>query len=68
MCTATNLSALNWKLHGHHVYYVTIKAINLAGLFVTKASLPYIHDIVLPTRGIVIDVPGNSSIFSPIKV
>lgn len=68
ICIATDITELDWKLHGHHKYYVTIKAKNLAGLFVLKASVPYIHDIVLPSKGIVIDVPGNSSTFTPIKV
>ncbi|XP_076086955.1 uncharacterized protein LOC143057529 [Mytilus galloprovincialis] len=67
ICIATDITELDWKLHGHHKYYVTIKATNLAGLFVLKASVPYIHDIVLPSKGIVIDVPGNSSTFTPIK-
>lgn len=68
ICTATNVSELDWKLHGHHTYYMTIKATNLAGLFVLKTSVPYSHDTVLPSKGIVIDVLGNSTAFIPIKV
>lgn len=47
---------------------MTIKATNLAGLSVMQTSVSYSHDIVLPRKGIVIDVPGNSSTFTPIKV
>ncbi|CAG2231460.1 unnamed protein product [Mytilus edulis] len=43
--------------HGHHNYYFTIKATNLAGLSVMKTSVTYTHDVQLPAKGIVIDVP-----------
>lgn len=62
------MSELDWKLNGHHTYYMTIKATNLVGLSVMQTSVSYSHDIVLPRKGIVIDVPGNSSTFTPIKV
>ncbi|XP_076085163.1 uncharacterized protein LOC143055975 isoform X1 [Mytilus galloprovincialis] len=67
ICTATNVSELDWKLLGHHTYYMTIKATNMAGLFVVKTSVPYSHDTVLPSKGIVIDILGNSTAFIPIK-
>lgn len=70
MCTAIDISKLNWKLHANSVYYVTIKATNLAGLSVTKTSIPYRHNTLFPTKGTVIDVPAKSNISAnaPIKV
>ncbi|VDI18543.1 Hypothetical predicted protein, partial [Mytilus galloprovincialis] len=56
-CTALPVSSLKWSLHGHHNYYFTIKATNLAGLSVMKTSVTYTHDVQLPAKGIVIDVP-----------
>ena len=60
-CTALPISNLKWSLHGHHDYYFTIKATNLAGLSTTKASFPYFHDVQLPAEGIVIDVSPTAS-------
>lgn len=58
-CTALPISQLKWSLHGHHTYYFTIKATNLAGLSTTQTSVGYIHDIQLPAKGIVLDVHHN---------
>lgn len=55
-CTALPISQLKWSLHGHHTYYFTIKAINLAGLSTTQTSVGYRHDIQLPAKGIILDV------------
>ncbi|XP_071151404.1 uncharacterized protein, partial [Mytilus edulis] len=55
-CTALPILNLKWALHGHHAYYFTIKATNLAGLSVTKTSARYIHDVQLPAEGVVTDV------------
>lgn len=69
-CTAIDIAKLNWKLHGNSLYYINIKATNLAGLSVTKTSIPYRHNILLPTKGIVVDVQATSnfSANAPIKV
>ncbi|XP_061193435.1 uncharacterized protein LOC133201664 [Saccostrea echinata] len=55
-CTAIPLSDTEWKLHGNHTYYVTIKAENAAGLTTFGVSEPYIHNVQLPSTGIVIDI------------
>lgn len=55
-CTALPISQLKWSLHGHHTYYFTIKATNLAGLSTTQTSVGYRHDIQLPAKGIIHDV------------
>jgi hypothetical protein len=60
-CTALLISHLKWSLHGHHSYYFTIKATNLAGLSIRQTSVEYRHDVQLPSRGIVTDMPVSQS-------
>jgi len=60
-CTALLISSLKWSLHGHHSYYFTIKATNLAGLSIRQTSVEYRHDVQLPSRGIVTDLPVSQS-------
>ena len=60
-CTALLTSSLKWSLHGHHSYYFTIKATNLAGLSIRQTSVEYRHDVQLPSRGIVTDMPVSQS-------
>ncbi|XP_063447093.1 uncharacterized protein LOC134726613 [Mytilus trossulus] len=55
-CAAIDTSTLDWSLHGHHDYYVTIKVTNLAGLSSTQTSVLYTHDTQLPSPGIVYDI------------
>jgi hypothetical protein len=55
------ISHLKWSLHGHHGYYFTIKATNLAGLSIRQTSVEYRHDVQLPSRGIVTDMPISQS-------
>ncbi|XP_076075248.1 uncharacterized protein LOC143046131 isoform X2 [Mytilus galloprovincialis] len=66
-CTAIDTTSLDWSLHGHHNYYVTIKVTNLAGLSITKTSVVYTHDIQLPSAGIVYDINPNSGNDSSLK-
>lgn len=46
---------VEWGLHGNHTYYVTIKAENVAGLTTYGVSKPYVHNVQLPAKGIVMD-------------
>ncbi|CAG2197001.1 unnamed protein product [Mytilus edulis] len=55
-CAAIDTSTLDWSLHGHHDYYVTIKVTNLAGLSSTQTSVVYTHDTQIPSPGIVYDI------------
>ncbi|CAC5370733.1 unnamed protein product [Mytilus coruscus] len=55
-CTAVNVSDLDWYLHGHHTYYVSIKVTNTAGQAAILSSGPYIHDVQLPAEGVVLDI------------
>jgi len=59
-CTAALFSELDWQLHGHHNYYITVMAENTVGLFTRGTSKAYTHDVQLASRGIVLDVAvGN---------
>ena len=60
-CTALLILSLKWSLHGHHSYYFTIKATNLAGLSIRQTSVEYRHDVQLPSRGIVTDMLVSQS-------
>ncbi|KAK3103765.1 hypothetical protein FSP39_021725 [Pinctada imbricata] len=55
-CTAIMVEDTDWFLHGHHTYYMTIKAENTAGLSTYGISESYIHDVQLPAKGKVFDV------------
>jgi len=55
-CTAALISELDWQLHGHHNYYITVMAENTVGLVTRGTSQPYVHDVQLASRGIVLDV------------
>ena len=67
-CTALLISHLKWPLHGHHSYYFTIKSTNLAGLSIRQTSVEYRHDVQLPSRGIVSDMPVSQSSIQQPKV
>ncbi|KAK3100189.1 hypothetical protein FSP39_015958 [Pinctada imbricata] len=59
-CTSIKINETDWRLHGHHTYYVTVKAENSAGLKTYGISTAYQHDVQLPSEGTVFDVlPGD---------
>ncbi|XP_052707847.1 uncharacterized protein LOC128183063 isoform X2 [Crassostrea angulata] len=62
-CTTIPISDTEWGLHGNHTYYVTVKAENAAGLISYGVSDPYIHNVQLPSTGIVMDVPSSTGSF-----
>ncbi|CAG2222618.1 unnamed protein product [Mytilus edulis] len=55
-CTAVNITNLEWNIHGHHTYYISIKVTNSAGLVNIQTSTPYIHNVQLPAEGVVLDI------------
>ena len=57
------MSDTKWGIHGNHTYYVTVKAENAAGLTTYGVSDPYIHNVQLPSKGIVMDVPVRNMVF-----
>lgn len=54
---------LEWFIHGHHTYYLSIKVENTAGLVNIQTSAPYIHDVQLPTKGVVLNIDTQVSCF-----
>ena len=56
VCTVVKVTDLDWYLHGHHTYYVSIKVANTAGLVKIQTSNPYIHDVQKPAEGVVLDI------------
>ncbi|XP_071123173.1 uncharacterized protein [Mytilus edulis] len=60
ICTAVKIIDLDWYLHGHHTYYISIKVTNTAGLTAIQASSPYIHDVQLPAEGFVLDIDSQN--------
>ena len=61
LCTAVNISGLEWRIHGHHTYYISIKVTNTAGLVMIQTSSPYIHDVQPPAEGVVLDIDTQVS-------
>ena len=60
-CTSIQTSGLDWQLHGLHTYYITVKVTNTAGLTTMVVSDPYIHDVQVPSHGVVIDISTEVS-------
>jgi hypothetical protein len=60
-CTAVNISGLEWSIHGHHTYYISIKVTNTAGLVMIQTSSPYIHDVQPPAEGVILDIDTQVS-------
>jgi len=59
-CTAVSTSDLPWHLHGRQHYYVTLKAMNLVGLYVLATAGPYLHNVQLASEGVVFDTAITS--------
>ncbi|XP_046543946.1 uncharacterized protein LOC124254113 [Haliotis rubra] len=55
-CTAVALTDLHWDLHHSHTYLVSVRVTNIVGLSTVAVSEPYVHDVALPSRGVVEDV------------
>ncbi|XP_067680773.1 uncharacterized protein [Haliotis asinina] len=55
-CTAVATSDLHWDLHHAHTYYISVKVTNFVGLWTIGVSDPYVHDVRLPSLGVVFDI------------
>ncbi|XP_071084119.1 uncharacterized protein [Haliotis cracherodii] len=64
-CTAVALTDLHWDLHHSHTYFVSVRVTNIVGLSTVAVSEPYVHDVALPSHGVVEDVipAGEESLF-----
>ncbi|XP_067684738.1 uncharacterized protein [Haliotis asinina] len=55
-CTAIAVTDLDWDLHHSHTYYVSVRVTNIVGLSTVVVAEPYVHDVRLPSRGVVMDI------------
>ncbi|XP_046570853.1 uncharacterized protein LOC124279103 [Haliotis rubra] len=55
-CTAIAVTDLLWDLHHSHAYYVSVRVTNIVGLSTVVVAEPYVHDVRLPSRGVVMDI------------
>ena len=60
-CVATPVGDLQWRLHGRHVYYVTLKVEGVNGLERVTSSQVYEHYVGPPSAGIVVEIPVNTN-------
>ncbi|XP_062616047.1 uncharacterized protein LOC134277752 [Saccostrea cucullata] len=67
-CTFINISTTDWGFHGNHTYFITVKAENVAGLTTYGVSEPYLHNVQLPSKGIVMDVVENEQDVSIVDI
>eukprot|EP00058_Branchiostoma_floridae_P000533 XP_002586021.1 hypothetical protein BRAFLDRAFT_110187 [Branchiostoma floridae] len=56
VCVSVPVSSLDWRLHGTHTYYLSVRVENTAGLSLVVSSGPYVHVLDLPSRGVVMEV------------
>ncbi|XP_067663316.1 uncharacterized protein [Haliotis asinina] len=64
-CTAFATTDLQWDLHHSHTYFVSVRVTNIVGLSTVAVSEPYVHDVMPPLHGVVVDVipPGEETLF-----
>ncbi|XP_078585869.1 uncharacterized protein LOC144867679 [Branchiostoma floridae x Branchiostoma japonicum] len=60
-CVSLPVSNFEWHLHGNHVYYVTVRVTNSAGLTSSVTSMPYHHNVELPSVGVVFELAESSA-------
>ena len=60
-CVATPVGDLQWRLHGRHSYYVTLKLEGVNGLERVVSSDEYEHYIGPPSGGVVVEIPVNTT-------
>ena len=60
-CVATPVDDLQWHLHGHHAYYITLKLEGVNGLERVASSKEYEHDMGPPSAGIVAEIPVDTT-------
>ena len=60
-CVATPVGELQWRLHGRHSYYVTLKLEGVNGLERVVSSDEYEHYIGPPSGGVVVEIPVTAA-------
>ena len=60
-CVAIPVEDLQWRLHGRHSYYVTLKLEAVNGLETVASSDVYEHYVGPPSGGIVVEIPVDTT-------
>ncbi|KAK2158684.1 hypothetical protein NP493_1763g00001 [Ridgeia piscesae] len=60
-CVATPVDKLQWRLHGRHSYYVTLKLEGINHVERVVTSEVYVHYIGPPFDGIVVEIPVDTT-------
>ena len=60
-CVATPVDQLQWRLHGRHSYYVTLKLEGINHVERVVTSEVYEHYIGPPFDGIVVEIPVDTT-------
>ena len=60
-CVATPVGDLQWRLHGRHSYYVTLKLEGVNRLERVVSSDEYEHYIGPPSGGVVVEIPVTAA-------
>ena len=60
-CVAIPVEDLQWRLHGRHSYYVTLKLEGVNGLETVASSDVYEHYVGPPSGGVVVEIPVNTT-------
>ena len=60
-CVAIPVEDLQWRLHGRHSYYVTLRLEGVNGLEIVASSVGYEHYIGPPSSGIVVEIPVDAT-------
>ena len=60
-CVAIPVSGLQWRLHGRHLYYMSLKLEGINGLDSVASSDVYEHYRGPPYGGVVVELPLNAA-------
>ena len=59
-CVAIPTDRLQWRLHGRHTYYISLKLEGVNGLERVTSSKAYEHYIGAPRGGLVVEIPVDT--------
>ncbi len=60
-CVATPVAGLQWRLHGRHAYYLSVKLEGVNGLERVVSTTAYEHYVGPPSGGVVVEIPENTT-------
>lgn len=60
-CVSIPVDDLQWRLHGRHAYYVSLKLEGINGMETVVSSQAYEHYIGAPRGGLVVEIPVETT-------